>query len=110
MQAMILLDHKRYTFLTDAVLGTDSGTRTTACAGISDIETLPPLFSTAEGERRAFDRPLGQIEPFPCAFVDLKSRQRLTRLFRRINLIHIGILFEQLRDLSIAQFAHLAPD
>ncbi len=47
---------------------------------------------------------------FPCAFVDLKSRQRLTRLFRRINLIHIGVLFEQLRDLSIAQFAHLAPD
>ena len=29
---------------------------------------------------------------------------------RSQNLIHIGILFEQLRDFSIVQFAHLAPD
>lgn len=76
---MILHDHIRYAFSSDAFLWTHFHTAAAANTGIGNEISFRPLLRTAEGEGGAFNRFLRQIKPFTDTLV--YGQQRLTSLY-----------------------------
>ena len=109
MQAVFLLYHKVVFSLYDAVLRTHRHARAASYTCFCYEVTMVFLFHIAKSKARSFNRLFRQVKIFACTFIDLEHRKRMHGFFGRIDLMHIRILFEQLRNPVKSQLLHFAP-
>ena len=109
-QTVFLLNECRAVRLPpDTVLRTHRKARTAACASFRYPISGGRVRTSAERKREPLDRLFGKVKPFAASLANTENRQCRTRLFRRINFIHIRIFFKQPPEPLRTDFLRHAP-
>lgn len=98
MQTMLLVNDDRFHRNVDTFLRALGVAELTADTFLGYIITIFRGISAPEGKTVSLDRLLREIEPLACSFINLEDRERTSERNIGINLFHVRILSEQIRQ------------
>lgn len=110
MQAIFLLNDRRFRRNIDTLLRTFGIAELAADTGVCDKITLLHFLCAAKSKAGTLNRLFGQVKPFSAAFIDDKDSQCASGCRIRVDLVHIGILFKQPGKQLALQLPHLSPN